>query len=94
MKTVYIIAHKNHDDFAISRGYDIYFHAGMTDGVFDTTYDVTEAVRFNSRDELFDFLKGYCYLSGTIILQFSEQYLDGICNNEDMKHILCSIDYL
>ena len=94
VKVVYIIAHKNHEDFAIERGYDIYFHAGMTDGVFDTTYDVTKATRFNSRDELFDFLKNYCYFDRTIIREFTEEYLDKIKDNEGIKHRLCSIDSL
>ena len=94
LKTVYIIAHKNHEDFAIEHGYDIYFHAGMTDGVFDTTYDVTKATRFDSKEELFDFLKGYCYFDRTIIREFTEEYLERIKDNEDIKKRLCSIDSL
>lgn len=81
-KTVYIIGHKG-------RSYDdkwrIYFHAGMTDGVFDTTYDITKAVRYNSRDELFDFLRGYCYFDRVIIFEETEEYLDRIKDNETIK---------
>lgn len=93
-KLVYIIAHKEHDDFANEHGYNIYFHAGMTNGVFDTTFDVTKAYRFNSKDELFDFLKGYCGFDRVIIREFAEEYLDKIKDNEHIKHLLCSIDSL
>lgn len=93
-KLVYVIAHKEHDDFMNYRGYNIYYHAGMTDGVFDTTFDVTEAVRFNSKDELFDFLKTYCYFDRVIIREFTEEYLDRIKDNKDIKKSLCNIDSL
>lgn len=84
-KTVYIIGHKGWSSF-----YDkmhIYFHAGMTYGVFDTTYDITKAVRFASRDELFDFLRHYCYLDKTIIFDLTEEYLDRIKDKEEIKAI-------
>lgn len=83
-KTVYIIGHKG-------RSYDgewrIYFHAGMTDGVFDTTYDITKAVRYNSKEELFDFLRGYCYLNKVIIFEETEEYLERIKDNDKIKSI-------
>lgn len=81
-KTVYIIGHKGR---SFDDKWHIYFHAGMRDGVFDTTYDVTKATRFNSREELFDFLRTYCYLHGTIIFDFTEEYLDLIKDNERIK---------
>ena len=83
-KTVYIIGHKGR---TFDGDWKIYFHAGMTDGVFDTTYDITKAVRFASRDELFDFLRHYCYLDKTIIFDLSEEYLDFIKDNEKIKAI-------
>ena len=94
VKLVYVIAHKEHDDYAIEHGYDIYYHAGMTNGVFDTTSDVTKAVRFNSKDELFEFLKGYCYFDRVILREFTEEYLERIKDDEKIKKRLCSINSL
>lgn len=82
-KTVYVIGHKGRgcgDD-----KWRIYFHAGMTDGVFDTTYDITKAVRFAGRDELFDYLKTYCYLDRAIIFEFTDDYLARIKYDERIK---------
>ena len=84
-KTVYIIGHKGRN--YVGDGWHIYFLQGMRDGAFDTTYDVTKAQRFYSRDELFDYLKTYCYLRGTIIFDFTEEYLDSIKDNERIKAI-------
>lgn len=81
-KTVYIIGHKG---CSYDGEWRIYFHAGMTDGVFDTTYDITKAVRYNSREELFDFLRGYCYFDRVIIFEETEDYLDRIKDNETIK---------
>ena len=83
-KAVYIIGHKGR---TFDGDWKIYFHAGMTDGVFDTTYDITKAVRYNSREELFDFLRNYCYLNGTIIFDLTEEYLERIKDNDRFKAI-------
>jgi hypothetical protein len=93
-KLVYVIAHKEHDDWMNEYGYNIYYHAGMTNGVFDTTFDVTKAVRFNSKDELFEFLKGYCYFDGVIVREFTEEYLERIKDDENIKKRLCNINSL
>lgn len=84
-KLVYIIGHKGSN--YIGDGWHIYFLQGLRDGAFDTTYDVTKAQRFNSRDELFDYLRTYCYLDRTIIFEFTEEYLDKIKDNEKIKAI-------
>ena len=94
VKVVHVIAHKEHDEWLNSQGYNIYYHAGMTNGVFDTTFDVTKAFRFNSKEELFEFLSNYCYRDRSIIREFTEEYLDMVKDREDIKKRLCSIDSL
>lgn len=84
-KLVYIIGHKGYN--YIGDGCHIYFLQGMRDGAFDTTYDVTKAQRFNSKDELFDYLRTYCYFDKSILFEFTEEYLDKIKDNEKIKAI-------
>ena len=93
-KIVYVIAHKEHDDQLNAHGYNIYSHAGMTNGIFDTTFDVTKAVRFNSKDELFEFLRHYCYFDKVIIREFTEEYLERIKDNESIIKVMCGINSL
>ena len=85
-KTVYIIGHKGRS-YINDKDWHIYFHAGMSNGAYDTTYDVTKAARFYSKDELFEFLNKYCYLRGTIIFDFTEEYLERIKDDENIKRI-------
>lgn len=66
----------------------LYYHAGMRDGVYDTTYDVTKATRFKSRDEVFDFLRNHCYFHGAMVLEYSVGYLDYVKDNEALKERL------
>ena len=82
---VYIIGHKGYDSY--NEKQSIYFHAGFSNGAFDTTYDITKAVRFGSRDELFDFLKTYCYLHTSIIFEMSVECLERISKDEKIKKI-------
>ena len=86
LKTVYIIGHKGY-------AYDgtkpsIHFYAGFTDnGQYESTNDVTQAYRFASRKDLFDFLNTYCYLRGCTLFEFTEEYLESIKDNEKIKSI-------
>lgn len=89
IKTVYIIGHKGYDNFDRPR---IYFLQGMTDGVFDTTYDVTKAQRFNDKEELFDYLRTYCYFDRSILFEFTEEYLDKIKDDENIKSHFCDVE--
>lgn len=86
MKMVYIIAHKGYYGYSDEK--TLYFLVGMRDGAYDTTYDITKAKRFESRDEVFDFLRHYCYYRGTILLEFTEEYLERIKDDEAVKRRL------
>lgn len=67
--TVYIVAH------AGNNSNELYYEAGLYDGTYNATYNIYEAKWFNSKQELFNFLDGYCYFHKTVVLEYTKKSL-------------------
>lgn len=60
----------------------ITYQAGLYGGCYNAVHDIFKAKWFNSLDEVFQFLKNYCYASGSILKSYTKNYLQSIVDNK------------
>lgn len=58
------------------------YQGGLYGGCYNSTHEIFKAKWFKSLDEVFEFLKTYCYASGSMIKSYTKDYLQSIVNND------------
>lgn len=95
-KMVYLIGHESSDQWTNSGEWYISYVMDrpkeQTEFAYWSTRDINDAKRFNSKEEVFEYLlNNPQQYGGAILLEYTEEYLEQIKDNEVAKH---SISYL
>lgn len=75
---IWVIAEPSWNDDGI-----LTYQGGLYDGCYNAMHDIFKAKWFNSLEEVFIFLKSYCYADGSMIKSYTKPYLQKIVDNKN-----------